>query len=1837
MSLVNGVFSFVSGQIAKTGPDAMVINTPVATIGIRGTAGVIKVVLPEGFNPSTLAEARNRLAEFNLDLEVVLLPGSGGTVGEIVFTTFDNQTTVVNVPYQGVRATLGALADAVENNVQTFSADESYVQQNFSGNGLDHLPQGSTDVPPVDGGPQDGTENIPPAEENPEQPTDGETTGQAEGDTPVEADAASRSTGNPFADALLNGTTLQGQTGSDLLDGTGPQQQLLGGGVPGSLGTDPILETFTQILKVNQVVKDFLDELSGRAEEEAQALDEDEDEEDTNPDNLPEATDGVAFARDSQGRLVATLNDGASIDLSGRTDDIVVNSGAGAETIITGSGDDEINSGDGSDTITTNEGNDTVNAGGGADVIVGGVGAGDDTYNGGDGIDQVTYTSATNGVNVDLAAGTAQDATAVNFIGSDTLSGIENIQGSPGNDTLNGDAFANELLGEGGDDTIQGRGGDDTLNGGDGTDTVSYAEDSSGVTVSLLAGTASGAAVGTDSLTNFENITGGSGADTLIGNGGNNVLDGGDGTDTASYTNDSAGVSVSLSAGTATGTGIGSDTLSNIENVTGGSGNDTITGNSGNNALDGGDGTDTISFASETAGITVSLTTGSATGTGIGTDTLANFENIIGGSGDDTFTGNAANNSLDGGGGSDTVSYAGDTSGLTASLADGTASGTGIGSDTLTSIENLIGGSGADTLTGNNSANVLDGGAGDDLLIYTDASDTLTGGNGTDTVQIGNGQSVDLTGAWTPNGSSGLERIDLGAGSNTLTAGSTTDWSSVFSTNLIYITGDSDDTVSGSASWSYVETISDAGLSFDAFALNGVTVAIQSGIALTGLSATSGGSGGGTDSFNGGGSGGVLSSVITGTENADTLSGTDESDTINALGGDDTISGSSGNDTIDGGNDTDTLSYDSDTQGVTVDLSAGTATGNGIGTDSLSNIEGVIGGSGNDSLKGASSTGQLNGGAGNDTLTYSVATVQYIGGDGTDTLAIDNSNTVDLTGSWSASGSGSLEEIDLSNGSTLNVGSVTSWSSFFSNSTIIVHGTSDDTITGGNWTAGNGTTVGGVIYDTFTLNGITLAVHKDITSSSLTTVVTTQNNTTTTLSANETNSGIFNAESGTLDLNGFTFTNSGTFNNNGAFTTQDSGSSPGLFTNTGLYKVDNGITQNIDYRFTSSGTLDVSNGILVLDSDAVGSGGFSVSGAINVASGQSLAITSLGTINPSSFTGGGTLAWDANNNLSIRNSNLSDWDVTLELGNGTLSRNLSPNNTGNWTLNGITNPHGATGIKFGGGTNALVILDTYSKVSSLTINFNNGNEIQNDGTFIVDDSNGTNAGLSFIGGTGISTNNGLISVQAAAGSSNSTTTLNNSTDMINNGTLQLDGLQSGSTFTSSRYLSSGHLTNNGTIVVADSLGGSHGNINNIDVGTLTNNGLIQYSISGTIERNNDADITNSGTIEVSNTNLTIAETATGTTFGVRNTGLINVTDGTITLRNDENFFGEATGTIEIGGTTKSVATLRASNGSLVQDGTVMIDIDGNTAGSTMDRLTLSEGGSTGSIHDSGTYDLRLASGFSYSDGTNYQIVDYTGNTVNLGDVDFIDTDLFTGAIASGNAVVVKPTVTTSDIILVATSSIQSGSSPVASSGAEVYLGSSSNETFGSTADNSSTGGSGADVFLGLGGDDVFQITGNDSGTIPFLYAHGGSGTDRLDVYNNSTSSQFDMTGADGLYKTNSFEIISMAETGLAQTMKLSKAAIEALDNVVSEVNAISSNAFDVTGINSSVIVATTETFGNGTTDTLDLTSDGSNAWATANEFDSFDGNGDGQSESYQSYSNGDSKIFVDANITVVLA
>jgi Ca2+-binding RTX toxin-like protein len=341
---------------------------------------------------------------------------------------------------------------------------------------------------------------------------------------------------------------------------------------------------------------------------------------------------------------------------------------------------------------------------------------------------------------------------------------IENAIGGKGDDQLYGNAVANTLSSNAGADKLDGRGGADTMIGGDGSDTY-YVRDSGDVVIESNATASSG---GTDLVnsylggytlgTNIENgrimatgvanLTGNGLNNTLYTGAGNNTLNGSTGADTVSYTYANAAVVVSLASTTAQPTGSsGSDTLLNIENLTGSPYNDRLTGNSGNNVLNGGLGNDTLAgglgndtyfinvatdIVTELAGqgtdliqsaITYSLVDTDGTGANGG-----NVENLqLTGSAAGNATGNAlnnvlyantANNVLNGGTGIDTASYLyGASAGVTVSLASTTPQATGgSGSDTLLNIENLTGSKYNDRLTGNSGNNVLNGGLGTDIL-----------------------------------------------------------------------------------------------------------------------------------------------------------------------------------------------------------------------------------------------------------------------------------------------------------------------------------------------------------------------------------------------------------------------------------------------------------------------------------------------------------------------------------------------------------------------------------------------------------------------------------------------------------------------------------------------------------------------------------------------------------------------------------------------------------------------------------------------------------------------------------------------------------------------------------------------------------------------------------------------------------------------------------------------------------------------------------------------------------------------------------------------------------------
>lgn len=164
-------------------------------------------------------------------------------------------------------------------------------------------------------------------------------------------------------------------------------------------------------------------------------------------------------------------------------DDLVIDAGAGDDTVLSGAGDDLIRGGAGNDALDGGDGDDAIRGGDGDDRLVGGLGddflfgdagndrliggAGNDVLDGGDGIDTADYSAETEGVTIDLAAGKANGAS----IGRDTLSNIEIVVGGSGNDVLIGDGKANVLSGGAGDDRLVVSDGD-TAVGGDGDDLI---------------------------------------------------------------------------------------------------------------------------------------------------------------------------------------------------------------------------------------------------------------------------------------------------------------------------------------------------------------------------------------------------------------------------------------------------------------------------------------------------------------------------------------------------------------------------------------------------------------------------------------------------------------------------------------------------------------------------------------------------------------------------------------------------------------------------------------------------------------------------------------------------------------------------------------------------------------------------------------------------------------------------------------------------------------------------------------------------------------------------------------------------------------------------------------------------------------------------------------------------------------------------------------------------------------------------------------------------------------------------------------------------------------------
>ncbi|PVE24436.1 hypothetical protein DC522_10090 [Microvirga sp. KLBC 81] len=103
--------------------------------------------------------------------------------------------------------------------------------------------------------------------------------------------------------------------------------------------------------------------------------------------------------------------------------------------------------------------------------------------------------------------------------------------------------------------------------------------------------------------------------------------------------------------------------------------------------------------------------------------------------------------------------------------------------------------------------------------------------------------------------------------------------------------------------------------------------------------------------------------------------------------GSEVFAGGQGNDFIDGGAGSDTVDYSGATGGINVDLSqtGQQAIGGGNDSDTLVNIENIIGGQHSDWIKGNGADNVLEGGAGNDTFEGGAGSDTLLGGEGEDT------------------------------------------------------------------------------------------------------------------------------------------------------------------------------------------------------------------------------------------------------------------------------------------------------------------------------------------------------------------------------------------------------------------------------------------------------------------------------------------------------------------------------------------------------------------------------------------------------------------------------------------------------------------------------------------------------------------------------------------------------------------------------------------------------------------------------------------------------------------------------------
>ena len=203
-NVFTGVLTYVSGEIAKTDPEALTINTPVATIGIRGTTVAMKVA--PGAEDEMRAvrgdsgeDSLGVGAESSLLLgqaagepgggatDVVLLPDADGNIGEMSVAN-DAGEQVFN------QANTGTSLQSSSDVIQTQSFSSNFIQSTFS-SALSANPGSSSFTGSNDNTGEEGSDDAEGEEAQAEEEAteeeaqaEGEEEGEAEGEEEAQAE-----------------------------------------------------------------------------------------------------------------------------------------------------------------------------------------------------------------------------------------------------------------------------------------------------------------------------------------------------------------------------------------------------------------------------------------------------------------------------------------------------------------------------------------------------------------------------------------------------------------------------------------------------------------------------------------------------------------------------------------------------------------------------------------------------------------------------------------------------------------------------------------------------------------------------------------------------------------------------------------------------------------------------------------------------------------------------------------------------------------------------------------------------------------------------------------------------------------------------------------------------------------------------------------------------------------------------------------------------------------------------------------------------------------------------------------------------------------------------------------------------------------------------------------------------------------------------------------------------------------------------------------------------------------------------------------------------------------